>query len=143
MDMKQILKWTVTLVAIVALQHANAAGQITNNIIPVSFDNTGTVADHLAYLTLMRNIRQTERQDGHESNISDIRTHLSVDREHAELFLQFILTSYNEMIDTNRALANRLLCAGDKPRYDNAQAFQAEGNQGGESPPGGTQRPPS
>lgn len=124
MDMKQVLKWTVTLIAIIAFQHANAINQTNDSIIPVKFDISGTVADHLAYLTLMKNLRQTERRNGHESNIANIRNHLSLDREHAELFLQFILTSYNEMIDTNRALANRLLCAGDKPRYDDAQAYQ-------------------
>ena len=83
--------------------------------------------DHIAYLTLMQDLRETEQQNGHDANIRDIQDHMSLDREHAELFLQFMLSSYNQMISTNRAITNRMLCAGDKPRYNDTQAYQQIG----------------
>ncbi|HKI73598.1 MAG TPA: hypothetical protein VJ998_03085, partial [Pseudomonadales bacterium] len=37
----------------------------------------------------------------------------------------FMLSSYDNLVTTNRTVANRMLCRGNKPRYNDTQAYQA------------------
>lgn len=118
MDTRQIIKWTVTFIAVMIFQHANA----TTAGAPTGHGNS--MPDHIAYFLLMQHVSQAEQNNGHTANVDAIEQHLSLDREHAEQFLHFMLDSYSKIVQTDREVTNRMLCSGNKPKYNGNQAYQ-------------------
>lgn len=127
MDTKKIITGTITLLAMVLHQPANAAplpdAAPSNGSIPVQHhQQKPAIPNHIAYLMLMQQLTRAEYRNAHATDIRRIENHLSLDREHAELFLQFILSSYSQMLSTDRAVAARLLCQNNRPRYSGNRA---------------------
>lgn len=122
MDIKQVMKWTITLLAVLAFQYTEANG-LPADVYRVKYDETVQMPDHFAYLTLMQNLVLAEQESGTEANIAHVQTHLSLDQERAEAFLGFVLASYDDMIAVNRAITNRMLCAGQRPKYETNKAY--------------------
>lgn len=123
--MKQIMKWSIILMAGLAVHHySEAAGNgMPGDVYRVKYDRSIDMPDHLAYLSLMQNITQAQREAGTEANLDHIQLHLSLNREDAREFLEYVQSSYVEMIDNNRAVTNRMLCAGDRPKYEINKAY--------------------
>jgi len=125
---KQIFKLTVALLAVLAFQctDADQQGDVAGSPIDsyrFKYDPSNAMPDHLAYLALMQNLVLADKEVGREKNIAHIQSHLSLDREHAEHFFEFIQHSYDKMIDTNRTVTNRMLCSGSRPKYEMNKAY--------------------
>lgn len=104
--------------------YSEAAGiNMPGEVYRVKYDRSIDMPNHLAYLSLMQNITQAQREAGREANLDHIQMHLSLNRAQAAAFLEYVQTSYIEMIDTNRAVTNRMLCSGDKPKYEVNKAY--------------------
>ncbi len=125
MDTKQILKWTTAVLAVLAFQHsrANDAQALPSDAYRVKYDRTEAMPDHLAYLSLMQNIRLAEQESSREDNVAHVQTHLSLSSERANLFLEFVIASYDDMTATNRAITSRMLCSGNQPTYAADEAY--------------------
>lgn len=126
MDIKQLVKWSITALAVLMFQHTNAsqhADRLPDNVFRVKYENSGDMPDHIAYLSLMHNLWLAENESGREPNLTHIQTHLSISPADANRFLEYVLSSYDEMLETNRAVTNRMLCQGNKPKYETNKAY--------------------
>ncbi|XOV90419.1 MAG: hypothetical protein ACFHX7_11185 [Pseudomonadota bacterium] len=125
MDTRQILKWTTAVLAVVVFQYSRANDTLTlpNDVYRVKYDRTESMPDHLAYLSLMQNIRLAEQESSRADNIAHVQSHLSLSQERANLFLEFVIASYDDMTATNRAIASRMLCHGNRAAYANEEAY--------------------
>lgn len=127
MNLKDLTMWTFVAGAVIAVQFASASGTAavsdTISIYRVSIDTRQAVPDHLAYLSLMQNIRRAETQHGSASNALHIKTHLEMDDAQADAFRQFVLSSYEEMTDTNTEVTQRMLCLNERARYATGEAY--------------------
>lgn len=124
MDIKKTLKWTIPLLAIFAFQDASANQDgLPGDVYRAKYAFTRDMPDHLAYLSLMQNLSEAENAVGEEANIAHIQAHLSMEHDRAAQFLHFVLDSYSDMVETNRAVTNRMLCQGKMPRYEVNEAY--------------------
>ena len=119
MDTKRILKSTLILLSVVAFQKVGATSAPLYVV--------GPMPDHIAYLTLMQELSRAEAQHNHGTSIKLIEDRMSLDNAHATLFLQFMVSSYEQIVSTNRAISTRVLCNGTMPRYDKRDAHQVIG----------------
>ncbi len=126
MDIKEIAKWTVAALTIAVIQFAQADSAVratdTIRLYRVTYDGSTAMPDHLAYLSLMQNMKRAELEAGTGTNIEHIKAHLSLDDDAAEAFRQFVLASYEEMTDTNTEVTSRMLCANNRARYAFSEA---------------------
>ncbi|MEX0941142.1 MAG: hypothetical protein WD002_01190 [Pseudomonadales bacterium] len=126
MDTIQFVKWSITALAVLVFQQATASqpvDRLPEEVFRVKYTNTDDMPDHIAYLSLMQNLWLAENESGREPNLVHIQTHLSINREEANIFLEYLLSSYDEMLETNRAVTNRMLCQGNKPKYETNKAY--------------------
>ena len=121
MDIRNIARWTVTLIAVLAFHYARA--ELPEDVYRVKFDRTETMPDHLAYLALMQNLVLSSHNEGNDAAVDRVQEHISVERERAQLFLDFVMNSYDDLTSTNRAVTNRMLCKGSKPKYALNEAY--------------------
>ena len=119
MDTKRILKLTLVFLSVVAFQNVSAT--------PARIKQAGSIPDHIAYLTLMQALARGEAQDAHAANIKLIEDRMSLDTAHAALFLQFMVSSYDQIVSTNRAMATRVLCDGTAPKFNKRNAHRVLG----------------
>ena len=133
MDIRGAVNWTVTFIATSLLAHADAATPGPNDM-PGHFaqvkveQSTGQpeqgMPGQVAWLTLMQELAHNEQIGDHAASLSLVQHHIALDQEHAELFLQYVLLSYSQMVSTDHTITTRMLCSGDKPKYDGPQAWQ-------------------
>lgn len=124
METTRILKWTLILLSVVVLQQAGATPA---PLYKVKNDHVGSMSDHIAFLTLMQELTRAETRNAHAASIKLIEDRMSLDHAHAALFLQFMLSSYDQIMSTNRATANRMLCSGTTPKYGKSDVHQVLG----------------
>lgn len=121
MDIRKVITGTITLLAIIVFQHADAAGDaaqgLVNHFERVEYDQTSVGPDSVAYLRLMQQLANAENNNAHAANVRQIANHLSLDKEHSELFLQYMLSSYAQIKSTDRAMMSQLLCRSDGASY--------------------------
>lgn len=133
MEIRGVVHWTITFIATALLAHADAATPGPNDM-PGHFARVkveqsaaqpnDTMPDQIAWLTLMQKLAHNEQTGDHAANLGLVQHHIALDQEHAELFLQYVLLSYSQMVSTDHAVTTRMLCSGNKPKYDGRQAWQ-------------------
>lgn len=123
MEMKRIIKWAITMMALATAQATLAQPELPDNVYREKYQQSENMPDHLAYLSLMQNIRVAQEEAGTNANIAHIQAHLSFDNEQAMTFLEYVLNSYDEMTTTNRTVTNRMLCTGNRPKYELNKAY--------------------
>lgn len=125
--MRQVFKWTVILIAVLAFQYTDAdqgdPSPLPVDIYRFKHDPADAVPNHLAYLALMQNLLSEQKEAGREATLTHIQARMSLDRENAGLFLDFVKSSYEDMVETNRMVTNRMLCSGSRPKYAIDQAY--------------------
>jgi hypothetical protein len=123
MEMKRIIKWAITMIALASAQPTLAGPELPDNVYREKYQQTENMPDHLAYLSLMQNVRIAQEEVGTSANITHIRAHLSLGNDEAMAFLEYLLVSYDEMTTTNRTVTNRMLCTGNRPKYELNKAY--------------------
>ena len=124
MDVKHLAKWTRAAAAIVVAQLSYA--EIASARDTSSFyaaDAGYALPDHLAYLSLMQNMRHAEREAGQGIDIRHIKDHLAMNDRTAEEFRQFVLASYDEMTEDNTEITQRMLCLNEQALYGRGEAY--------------------
>lgn len=122
MDIRNFSKWTTTILATLAFQFAGAAG--TGNA-PAGKAAEGDTsgASYTAYLVLATQLEQAESNGTHARSVDRVAQQMGMDKTEADTFVNFVLASYDEMKATNHKIANRMLCSGDRPKYEAKNAY--------------------
>lgn len=123
MEMKGLISGAIALIALSTSTASAAEPNLPDNAYRERYHQSATMPDYLAYLSLMQNIRLAEEETGSDANVAHIQTHLSMDETQARAFRDYVLTSYDEMTATNRAVTNRMLCTGNRPKYEVNKAY--------------------
>lgn len=124
MDFKQIVKWSITVLAVLAFQYSRAdEPPVPGDIYTVTAEDSESMSEHVAYLALMQNLRIAEANQGRGSSVALIQERLPLATSEANEFLDYVLDAYTELASTNRTISNRMLCQDGRPKYDPNSAF--------------------
>lgn len=103
MYLRKFLMWSMLFVAIMAYKQSNAS-ELAQTV------NDGFVPSHYAYLSLMKDVHHAVENDDRDTAIETIEEHMSLRGRDSSAFLNYLTTSYEGWLNTNRSLTDRVLC---------------------------------
>ncbi len=108
MKIGSFLKWGTLCIAVVVYKNAEAR-EVVKGVDEVS--QIEPASNHLSYLELLTSLN--ERVDTGTA-IRDIQTHMKFSTQQSEVFLDYVVESYQAIEASNRSLSDELLCYGRK-----------------------------
>jgi len=123
MDLRNLIKWSVILIAIIAFKRANAVEIEPDSYPPETVSASEAMPDHVAYLALLE-LAGTSGGVEHEQLVQDISAHLQFSRERSERFLEYLITANDSLAAANDDITHRLLCRQTDSRND-AHVYKA------------------